>query len=123
MFISFCVEQYAHEKGLSAPETMRAFATNGIPDGLSKRYESLHHETEEKLVGYKESLRPEQLYLILPYKVSQLAMLYAKKFGVNILEALKTIYASKTYSDLSREETKLWHYGPVALFEYYMENH
>ncbi len=123
VFISFCVEQYAHEKGLTAPEAMLAFDRNGIPDGLSKRYEGFQKEIKEKLAEKKECLRPEQLYLILPYKVSQLAMMYAKKFGVSILEALKTIYASKTYSDLSREETKLWHYGPVALFEYYMENH
>lgn len=68
------------------------------------------------------AIKPDQLYLILPYKVSQLAMLYAKKFGVGIIDALKTIYNSNTYRDLSHEETKLWHYGPVALFEYYMDN-
>lgn len=65
----------------------------------------------------------ENLYLILPYKVSQLAVLYANKFGGSPSEALKKIYRSKTYKDLEREETKLWHYGPVALLEYFEENH
>lgn len=68
------------------------------------------------------AISPDQLYLILPYKVSQLSMLYAKKFGVSIIDALKEIYNSNTYKALSREETKLWHYGPVALFEYYLDN-
>lgn len=64
----------------------------------------------------------QNLYLILPYKVSQLAMLYAKKLNTSILEAIQEIYKSRTYKDLEREETKLWHLGPVALFEYMQEN-
>ena len=64
---------------------------------------------------------PEQLYLILPYKVSQLSMLVAKKFGMPILDAIRAIYRSNTYRELSKEETKLWHLGPVALFEYYLQ--
>ena len=59
----------------------------------------------------------DKLYLILPYKVSQLAVLYAKKFGVTSKEALKAIYHSKTYQDLEDESTKLWTLGPVALLE------
>lgn len=70
-----------------------------------------------------KAITPEQLYLILPYKVSQLSMLIAKKFEMSILEAIRAVYKSKTYRDLEREETKLWHLGPVALFEYYQENH
>ena len=31
----------------------------------------------------------DNLYLILPYKVSQLAMLYAKNFGVDIIDAIR----------------------------------
>lgn len=65
----------------------------------------------------------ENLYLLLPYKVSQLAILYAKQFNVSILDAIRTIYKSKTYKELEQEETKLWHYGPVALLEYITENH
>lgn len=65
----------------------------------------------------------ENLYLILPFKVSQLAILYAKRFGVDILVAIQDIYKSNTYKDLEREESKLWHYGPVALMEYFLEKH
>ena len=69
-----------------------------------------------------KAITPEQLYLILPYKVSQLSMLIAKKLGMPILDAIRTVYRSNTYRDLEREETKLWHLGPVALFEYFQEN-
>lgn len=69
-----------------------------------------------------QSITKNNLYLILPYKVSQLSLLYAQKFGVNIDDALKIIYRSNTYHQLEREETKLWHYGPVALLEYLEEN-
>lgn len=64
----------------------------------------------------------ENLYLILPGKVTQMALLYAKKFNVKIIDAICAIYRSNTYKDLEREETKLWHLGPVALMEY-MEEH
>lgn len=70
-----------------------------------------------------QSVSKDNLYLILPYKVSQLAVLYADKFGVSLSDALKTIYCSNTYRQLECEETKLWHYGPVALLEYWIENH
>ena len=64
------------------------------------------------------AITADTLYLILPGKVSQLSLLIAKKLGMPILDAIRAVYKSNTY----REETKLWHLGPVALFEYYMEN-
>lgn len=64
----------------------------------------------------------ENLYLILPGKVTQWALLYAKKFNVKISEALKAIYHSNTYKELEREDTKVWHLGPVALMELLADN-
>ena len=37
--------------------------------------------------------------------------------NVSIADAIKEIYASNTYRRLETEETKLWHWGPVALYE------
>lgn len=65
----------------------------------------------------------DNLYLILPGKVTQMALLYSRKFNVKIMDAIKTIYRSNTYKELEREETKLWHLGPVALMEYMDEHH
>ena len=55
--------------------------------------------------------------------MSQLAILYARKFNVTIIDAIRAIYKSNTYKELEDEETKLWHYGPVALLEYISEHH
>ncbi|MBD5216243.1 MAG: hypothetical protein HDS78_07000 [Bacteroidales bacterium] len=63
------------------------------------------------------------LHLILPGKVSKMAVMYAENFGVSVVEALRRIYASATYRELENEESKLWHYGPVALYQMLLENH
>lgn len=65
----------------------------------------------------------ENLYLLLPGKVSKMAVMYASDFGLSITEALDRIYQSKTYRQLEDEETKLWHYGPVALYQLFLEQH
>lgn len=68
------------------------------------------------------AITPETLYLLLPSKVSQMAIIYARQFGVSTIEAVRAIYRSNTYKELEREETKLWHLGPVALMEYMAEH-
>lgn len=65
----------------------------------------------------------DNLYLLLPGKVSKMAVMYAADFGVSITDALKRIYQSATYRQLEEEETKLWHYGPVALYQMFLEEH
>lgn len=70
----------------------------------------------------ESKINQENLYLILPFKVSQLAILYARKFNVSLLEAIRAIYRSRTYRQLEQESTKLWHLGPVGLLEYITEN-
>ncbi len=64
----------------------------------------------------------KNLYLILPGKVSKMAMMYASDFGVSISEAVKLIYLSATYRELEREDSKLWHLGPVALYQMFLAN-
>lgn len=64
----------------------------------------------------------KNIYLILPGKVSKMAMMYASDFGISIKEALKRIYKSATYRALEKEDTKLWHLGPVALYQMFLEN-
>lgn len=52
-----------------------------------------------------------------------MAAMYAADFGVSILEALRRIYESATYRELEDESSKLWHYGPVALYQTFLEKH
>ncbi|MCD8296325.1 MAG: hypothetical protein LUC88_02000 [Prevotella sp.] len=63
----------------------------------------------------------KNLYLLLPSKVSLFAQIYVKEHGGSIIDAVKRFYHSNTYKDLEKESTKLWHYGPVALYEEYEE--
>lgn len=55
----------------------------------------------------------ENLYLILPCKVSRVAQIYVHEHHVTIIEAMRRFYRSETY----KQSTKYWHYGPVALYQ------
>ena len=57
------------------------------------------------------------LYLLLPSKVSLLAGMIQKHEHLRLLDAIKEIYLSKTYKQLEDESTKMWHLGPVDLYQ------
>lgn len=57
------------------------------------------------------------LYLLLPSKVSLMAEMLSEDSGAGVVEAIRRIYNSDLYRKLETEETKLWHKGPVALYE------
>ncbi|MBQ8501294.1 MAG: hypothetical protein IJ494_03165 [Bacteroides sp.] len=63
----------------------------------------------------------DNLYLLLPSKASQFARIYMEMKGGNVLDAIRALYYSNTYKELEKEETKIWHYGPVALYEEFEE--
>ena len=58
----------------------------------------------------------QNLYLLIPAKVSLMVDMMVAEGG-DIIEAIKNIYASDTYRNLSHESTKMWHLGPVTLTE------
>lgn len=57
------------------------------------------------------------LYLLLPGKIAAISAMYAEDHNCSISTAMRLFYASSTYRKLEVAETKLWHYGPVALYE------
>lgn len=57
------------------------------------------------------------LYLLLPSKVSLLAGMMQKHKHLGLMDAIKAVYVSRTYKQMEDESTKLWHLGPVALYE------
>lgn len=59
----------------------------------------------------------DNLYLILPSKVSRMAEMLATDSGKSIVQAVKEIYASNVYKRLEQENTKQWHLGPAALYQ------
>ena len=65
------------------------------------------------------NITQQNLYLLLPSKMSWLANMLAEDKGISIVEAMKMLYTSSFYARLANESTKLWHLGPVALYEEY----
>lgn len=59
----------------------------------------------------------DNLKSFLPGKISWMAQMYVEDHQCSVVDALKVIYASKLYKQLEKEDTKLWHLGPVALYE------
>lgn len=61
-------------------------------------------------------INQNNLYLLLPSKVSRVADMIADEKGISLIDAIKNIYSSDTYKKLEKEETKMWHWGPVDLY-------
>ncbi len=63
------------------------------------------------------NVNQDNLYLLLPSKVAWIASMITEDKGISIVDAIKEIYQSPTYSMLEKEDTKMWHLGPVALYQ------
>ena len=58
------------------------------------------------------------VHLLLPGKMSRMAEMYIDDHeSASVVDALRALYRSRMYAELERESTKLWEYGPVALYE------
>ena len=85
----------------------------------------LYHGSLETIISpeiRERRITQNNIYLLLPGKVSKMAQMYAADFGTSITNALDRIYQSSTYRELEREESKLWHYGPVALYQMFLND-
>lgn len=61
-------------------------------------------------------INQQNLYLLLPSKVCRLAIMIQNQKHISLIEAIKKVYASDLYKQMEREESKLWHLGPVDLY-------
>lgn len=57
------------------------------------------------------------LILIVP----QVVRLIVENYNLNEIEASKSFYESEVYSLLEQEDTKLWHFSPLTLYNMYDE--
>ena len=62
-------------------------------------------------------INQENLYLLLPSKVCWLASMLVENKGMSTIDSIKAIYTSIIYKRLKVESTKIWHLGPVALYQ------
>ena len=72
---------------------------------------------QEKVHEMNLEITQDNLYLLLPSKISLMTEMLCEDTGISVVDAMKRIYASPTYRQLEQEETKMWHLGPVALYE------
>ena len=63
------------------------------------------------------NINQNNLYLILPSKVAWLAEMLSEDRNISVVEATKAVYSSDIYKQLENETTKLWHLGPVAIYQ------
>lgn len=59
----------------------------------------------------------DNLYLLLPSKVSWIADMLCADEHINVVEAMRRIYSSAMYKQLEQEHTKRWFEGPVSLYQ------
>lgn len=62
------------------------------------------------------NITQDNLHLLLPGKVTALARFYAEDNHCSMLEAMRYIYSTSLYEQLSTENTKLWHLGAISLY-------
>ncbi|MCR4565161.1 MAG: hypothetical protein K5651_03610 [Bacteroidales bacterium] len=70
----------------------------------------------------RAEITQQNLYLIIAGKAAAVAAFIAEDEKISPLDALTRFYSSATYHRLECEDTKYWHYGPVALYQDYCYN-
>lgn len=68
------------------------------------------------------NINQDNVHLLLPGKMSWMTQMHMNDHNSSVVEALHALYQSPLYSNLEREDTKFWHYGPVALYQIWQEN-
>lgn len=63
------------------------------------------------------NITQDNLYLLLPGKMTTLAQFYAEDHGCTMLEALRRVYSTSLYRSIATESTKLWHFGATDLYQ------
>ena len=63
------------------------------------------------------TINQQNLHLLLPGKLSWMAQMYIDDHKTSVGDAIRALYKSPTYAALDQESSKLWEYGPVALYE------
>lgn len=66
-------------------------------------------------------MNENQFSALLSVIIPQIIELITKNSNISEARAVSVFYKSKLYSELSREETKLWHYSPLLLYTMYQD--
>ena len=130
-FISFCIEQYKNEKKITGETASQILYEYGVLSYLYEHYEVLHTQSRqwilediEEFIELRKTkkimnleINQDNLYLLLPGKIAWMTEMLMEDKDVSIVDAIREIYSSATYKKLETESSKIWHLGPVALYE------
>jgi hypothetical protein len=131
-FITFCIEMYAAEKGMSGQNVFRQFDRCGVLEYLSENYEVLHTQKNNHIVSIvdewkrkspmnqDEPIDPKLFRLLIHHKAAAAAVLLAKSEHFPLLDALRKFYLSQTYQQLEDEETKTCWESPAQIYADYL---
>jgi len=64
------------------------------------------------------NINQDNVHLLIPGKISLIIEMYMEDKGVDVVDAIMALYRTQTYAKLEHEDTKFWHYGPVALYQH-----
>lgn len=117
--ISFDIEENMNKRGLDIEASLNLIPNDIDTNNADKKIEIMRKSNSNSLI-HDLNITQENLYLLLPSKMSWLATMLADDKGISIVEAIKILYTSPFYTRLADESTKLWHLGPVALYEEYL---
>lgn len=62
-------------------------------------------------------INQKNLYLLLPSKVAWMTEMLMEDNTIELVDAGKRIHSSPTYKKFEIESTKMWHLGPVSLYQ------
>lgn len=62
-------------------------------------------------------MNKEQFEAMMPPIVENLVAMIADKQNISEDEAITKLYSSKLYAMLEQEDTKMWHYSTLMLYE------
>ena len=66
-------------------------------------------------------MNENKLSVVLSMTVPKIIELILEKSNLSELEATEQFYSSQVYALLEDEETKLWHFSPLTLYNMYEE--
>lgn len=135
---------------MTGNESMTLLASYSVLDYLEEHHEALHTQSRQWLVEEIDDFIKERgkdcdvlsvtnnfevagqsleklevtqhnLHLLLPSKVSRVAVMLVEDEDISMVDAMIRLYSSKVYTRLEDESTKAWNLSPVALYEEFQE--
>ena len=120
LFLAFCIEQYKQRHNLTGENVIKLFDEKGLSEcknNISEQIEQFKERVMDEFVAQRKPVTQDNLYLLLPFKVSWVADMLSADEHISTIEAIRRVYSSAMYKQLEQESTKRWHEGPVSLYQ------